>query len=153
MRNISFLFAIVVIFNYLLLNVLADNKYYLISIRRSTKDKEYDKESKRVQNKIDNLVNDRMNDIYDIIIDNTDSYKTKNGTLDEKLEELSISNQLRKRGENQIFKFINRNRNSRKNNNSYNLDSVMDYIPFESNLVSHICPASNYYIVIAYLSE
>jgi subtilisin family serine protease len=90
---------------FLILNILicyiekvsGENNYYIISIRRSSKDKEYDDASKKVQLAIDELVNDRMNDIYDIISEHQDTYIKKNGEQDEKLEELVSSSQLKKR--------------------------------------------------------
>jgi len=167
MKLYSLCFTIVVMFNYLIEHVLAGNTYYMISIRRSRKDKEYDKVSKKVQNEIDLFVNDKMNDIYDIIADNKNTYIKSNGKLDKKLKELFNFSQLKKRNENEfneniIYKiqFINRNRpqvdfnniklKKRHNNNK---EKEVEYIPFESKLLIHICPVSNYYVIIAYLSD
>ncbi|ORX65296.1 subtilisin-like protein [Anaeromyces robustus] len=67
----------------------------------------------------------------------------------------------RRRGKKQKYLFINKNRpnniyqrsilSSPNFNNKTTID--IDFIPFESNLVNHICPISNYYTVNAYLSE
>eukprot|EP00833_Pecoramyces_ruminatium_P009305 jgi/Orpsp1_1/1183337/evm.model.c7180000084756.1 len=149
-----------------------ENAYYIVSIRRNETDKSYDDETACVQTAIDELVNTRMNDIYNIIKDNKESYKLKNGKLDEKLNEITkMQSLLKKRSntktseeseksddevdisesdEKPVFKFINKNRPSRNVQSS----SVNDeYISIESNLVSHICPISNYYAIKVYLSE
>ncbi|ORX80881.1 hypothetical protein BCR32DRAFT_268641 [Anaeromyces robustus] len=171
MKNYPFYFSMVVIFNYFILNVLADNHYYIVSIRRYSNDKEYDKSSKQIQNSIDELVNDRMNDIYEIIADNTETYKLNNGQLDKKLEELTIISQLKKRSEIDTkeidtneedrkykFFFINSNRPQNFHNFKRSLNSTItkeeiEYIPIESNLVIHICPILNYYAIVAFLSD
>ncbi|ORX75595.1 subtilisin-like protein [Anaeromyces robustus] len=159
MSNCFFLLTIIVLFNYFILNVLAENSYYIISIRRNSKDVEYDKASEEVQNSIDKLVNDRMNDIYDIISKNRESYINENGKIDEKLNELDETLQLIKK-RNVInstikktqFKFINKNRISKQKINKKEKREE-EFIPLESKLVIHICPVSNYYVIIAYLSD
>eukprot|EP00833_Pecoramyces_ruminatium_P001180 jgi/Orpsp1_1/1175212/evm.model.c7180000053020.1 len=208
MKIYKYYLIIIIIFNYFFLNVLAENKYYLISIKRNPNDKEYDKAGQKVQDAIDELVNDRMNDVYDIIEENKETFKTKNGKYDEKLEELTIYSKLRKRDEEESdgkrnfkFSFINTNRlkknnknnkinnnnnnnnsnnnnkiktnnkKNNKNNNKYNknnnkynknnnnasINSInehdIEYIPIKSELVKHICPVLNYYVIMAYLSE
>jgi len=154
MKNFLFL-TLVVIFNYFVINVLAENEYYLVSIKAKS-NVEYDKASKKVQKKIDELVNDRMNDIYDVIVDNQEDY----GKNDEKLEEITETSKLRKRREKSKFQFINRNRGVKpedeENGKKHKLESrgvEEDLIPIESKLVIHVCPVADYYVVIAYLPE
>lgn len=164
---IHFLFIIVVIFNYGINNILAENNYYIIGIKRSDNDENYDKASKEVQKAVNILVNERMNDIYDIIGNNKDTYILENGKMDEVLNELN-NVELRRRNNdyNNIttkYSFINKNRrNKRKQNKTKNqnykpsLNSTVDsieYIPIESVMVSHICPITNYYAITAYLSD
>ncbi|ORX81449.1 subtilisin-like protein [Anaeromyces robustus] len=159
MKNYFFL-LLVVIFNYFIINVLAENEYYLVSIKG--KAIEYDKASKNDKKEINELVNDRMNDIYDVIIDNQDAY----GKNDEKIEEINEISKLRKRGEKIKFKFINHNRKEKEldnditdntdDNNDKSLKSRSieeDLIPFDSKLVIHVCPVADYYVVIAYIPE
>lgn len=172
-----FYFIIVVIFNYFLSTVLAENNFYIISIRRSKNDKNYDDADEEVQEAIDELTNDRMNDIFEIISDNTETYRLPNGKMDEKLNELSKTTKLlRKRSEdnllnNKKFKlqFINRyrpqhlrngktskNSSSRSKSKSVKEEKVnenIEYIPIESNLVDFICPILNTYAILAYLSD
>ena len=177
MNYYSLFFIIIEIFE-LIIKVYAENNYYIVSIRRSENDKEYDKESEEIQNAIDNLVNDRMNDIYEIIIDNADTYILENGEKDEKLNELeNIS--LKKRNNinkniNYIFNNTNRpksnnyklNFNSKSNNYKRNFNSTEfeienglsnnddeEYIYIDSNLINHICPVANYYAINVYLSD
>jgi len=146
MKNYLFL-SLVVIFNYFVINVLAKNEYYLISIKGDSNE-EYDKASKKIQRKIDSLVNDRMNDIYDVIAENREAYKD-----DKKIEEVAVTSQLRKRSDKQTkIQFINKNR-PQKTGMSLNAADDVELIPFESKLVVHIAPVSNYYVVIAYLPE
>ncbi|ORX76769.1 hypothetical protein BCR32DRAFT_271075 [Anaeromyces robustus] len=141
--------------------VFSENAYYIIGIRRNKSDKNYYNESTSVQDKIDKLVNDRMNDIYDVIQDNKETYYLENGDMDQKLDELN-SNPLKKRNKkDKKFLFINKTKQSNKNfkrslnsTESFKFnDSFIEYIPFESNLVSYVCPISNYYAIIVYLSE
>ncbi|ORX81450.1 subtilisin-like protein [Anaeromyces robustus] len=159
MKNYFFL-LLVVIFNYFIINVLAENEYYLVSIKG--KAIEYDKASKKDKKEINELVNDRMNDIYDVIIDNQDVY----GKNDEKIEEINEISKLRKRGEKIKFKFINHNRKEKESDNDItdntddNNDKSLksrsieeDLIPFDSKLVIHVCPVADYYVVIAYIPE
>jgi len=91
MNNCKLLFTIIVLFDYCLLKALAENNYYIVSILRNKNDKEYDNESNQVKKDIDKLVNDRMNDIYDIILENKDTYILENDTTDEKLIELTTN--------------------------------------------------------------
>jgi len=166
MNYYSLFFIIIEIFE-LIIKVYAENNYYIISIRRSENDKEYDNESEEIQNAIDNLVNDRMNDIYEIIIDNTDTYILENGEKDEKLNELEIIS-LKKRNninKNKKFRFINKNRPKSNNyKRSYNSTEFEiengisnnddeEYISMESVLINQICPVGNYYAINVYLSD
>jgi len=129
MNNCTSIFKIFIIFSYLFHGLLAKNNYYLISIRRSSNDKEYDKESITTQIAINRVVNDIMNDIYEIIEKHKETYALKDGSIDEKLNELKVSTKLRKRGNNEKnnnkkmkFHFISNNRpfelNNKKNNNN-----------------------------------
>ncbi|ORX42197.1 subtilisin-like protein [Piromyces finnis] len=176
MSNYSFLLTIVVVFNYLLSFASAENNYYIISIQRSKKDKEYDDESFRVQQEISKLVNDRMNDIYDIVSDNKDSYELEDGSLDKNLKELDETSHLRRRSESTDDKEVKFNffKNHRRNNleseseSHHSISSTnstssspnanlenekVEYIPLESKIVSPICPVLNYYAIRAYLSD
>ena len=149
----SLIFTIVVIFNYLISVTLAENKYYIIGIKRSDNDTIYDDESIQVQQSIDKLVNDRMNDIYNIIIENKDTYTLENGKMDEKLKELNHSNLLKKRDTSMAtvkFKFFNDKRTSGR---SHKLKRSDNLIPLKSEMVDHICPINNYYTIRAYLSD
>ncbi|ORX52546.1 subtilisin-like protein [Piromyces finnis] len=101
------------------------------------------------------MVNERMNDIYDAISDNKDTFKLEDGKIDEKLNEIETSS-LRKRGKNSNVKtkFLFQNKNRKSKTTSQGLsNSNVEYIPFESQLVSHLCPVLNYYTVKAYLSK
>ncbi|ORX79673.1 subtilisin-like protein, partial [Anaeromyces robustus] len=144
MKNISFLFTIIVVFNYLINVTLADNNKYLIAIQRKKSDKPYDKASEKVQNAIDELVNDRLNDIYNIIKDNKESY----GKSDEKIKEIES---IEKRSlENKKFRFADKtHRGKSKSKRAENPDEI----PLDSKLVNPLCPGTNYYIVTAYLSD
>jgi len=158
MKNLSFVLIIVVLFNYITLT-LAENNYYIISIRRSKKDKDYDEAGKKVQNEIDELVNDRMNDIYDIISENEETFILDNGKQDKKLEELESTKLKKRSGNIKKFRFVNKNRPQVSNVNenfkrSSNLiEENEEEVEIESQLVSHVCPVLNYYTVVAYLSD
>jgi len=159
MKSYKLLFTISFLLNYCLLNVLAENNYYIVSILRNKNDKYYE-ESEQIQNAIDKLVNDRMNDIYDMILENKDTYTTENGKIDEKLNELKITSQLRKQDGNKKTKFLFINNNIFNQNRSFNETSLVEgdnkeieYIPIDSDLVSHICPILNYYAIRVYLSD
>ncbi|ORX80377.1 subtilisin-like protein [Anaeromyces robustus] len=140
--------------------IYAENAEYIIAIRRKENDENYIHASPEVQKKIDELVNDKMNDIYEIIEDKRDTYFLDNGEMDNNLNELENVNQLRKRS-NKITKFYFINTSSLKRINDYkkrslditNSNSTIEYIPFESNIINHVCPVSNYYTVNAYLSD
>ncbi|ORX80249.1 subtilisin-like protein [Anaeromyces robustus] len=108
--NSSHLILIIITFN-IFVNILAENAYYVISIKRNENDKNFDDESKAIQTKIIELVNDRMNDIYEIIEDNMDTYHSENGEMNEILKEISL-NSLKKRQFDKPIKynFINKNR-------------------------------------------
>jgi len=149
--SFSFLFLIiVVIFDYLN-PVFAENDFYVVSIRRSENDKAYDEASVKEQNAVDDLVNDRMNDIYDIIEENKETYADEDGTIDEKLDEFE-SLPLRKRNAfKRKIKFLNLNRLKKKEKRSEEED--IEYVYFKSQIVYHICPVSNYYVIRAYLSD
>eukprot|EP00833_Pecoramyces_ruminatium_P016134 jgi/Orpsp1_1/1190166/evm.model.d7180000077128.1 len=182
MNNYLFLFVIVVIFNYCFLDVLAKNNYYIVSIRRNKNDKYYDNESSENQKKIDEFVNERMNTIYDVIVDNNDTYFSKNGTINtdtylsneettnDILNELLSINKLKKRSENNKivkFDFIDPNRPKKYDHEQYHskrsLNSTLtsnsndeidiEYQPIKSKILYHICPILNYYAVQAYLSD
>lgn len=171
MNNYIYFFLIVISLNYFITNVLAENYYYIVSIRRNKNDKYYDKATILDQYAIDELVNDRMNDIYDLIFEYKWTYILKNGKDDEKLKEFKTSTLLRKRDgimNNKIFKFrfINKNRQNTQFNkyrrslnetttttSSSSNENEIEYIPFESELVSHVCPVLNYYVVRVYLSD
>eukprot|EP00833_Pecoramyces_ruminatium_P015252 jgi/Orpsp1_1/1189284/evm.model.d7180000070872.1 len=126
-----------------------ENNNYIVSIRRSVKDKEYDNADVEVQRAIDELVNDRMNDIYEIISKNVHTY----GKQDEKLNELKKVG-LMKRDLHQNLRFKNKNRiQSYHNYIKRSSNSTETEIEIESELVSHICPILNYYAIKAYLSD
>jgi len=155
------LLIIVIIFNYFI-GVYSENSYYIVSILRNESDKNYDHESEKNQLLIDILLNDRMNDIYHIIEENKDTFLLDNGKQDEKLKELDTVVSLRKRNENGIEKKL-LFKNNRKNSGNHlkrdslelttSTNSTIEYIPIESELVNYGCPISNYYAIIAYLSD
>jgi len=149
----TLLILIIVIFNFIEI-VHSENSYYIVSVRRSQDDESYDEASSNIQQAIDELVNDRMNDIYDIIEENKDSYITPEGLVDQRLKELE-SHTLQKRNKRRVkFRFINRNRpESEKRFKKRAYENSIQYIPFESKLVYHICPISNYYAIRVYLSD
>jgi len=167
MNVFKFYFKIVVIFNYFILNTLAGNNYYLVGIRRSKKDVAYEDATENIQNAIDKMVNDRMNSIYNIISDNKNTFKLKNGKIDKKLDELEKIKKLQKRGledDNEIkIDFINPNefvfkkKTHKVNNVKRSLNSTItdddEKIQLKSELVSHLCPVGNIYVVSAYLSD
>ncbi|KAL6613017.1 subtilisin-like protein [Neocallimastix californiae] len=134
MNNYTLIFKIFIIFSYLFHCLLAENNYYLISIRRSSNDKEYDKESISTQIAINKVVNDRMNDIYEIIENHKETYTLKDGSIDEKLNELEVSSKLKKRGNNEKnnnkimkFHFTSNNRPFKinmKNDNNNNINNI-----------------------------
>ncbi|ORX77387.1 hypothetical protein BCR32DRAFT_328936 [Anaeromyces robustus] len=156
--NIYFSYIIILLFNYII-GIYAENAYYIVTILRKKSDNNYDDESQEIQQKIDELVNDRMNDIYNVIEDNKESYKSRNGKQDKKLNELNTA-PLKKRQNKKKTKyfFVNkRNKNHFKRfielSNLNNTEIDTEYIPFESKLVNYICPISNYYAINVYLSE
>eukprot|EP00833_Pecoramyces_ruminatium_P017858 jgi/Orpsp1_1/1191890/evm.model.d7180000089183.1 len=144
----------VVIFNYYISTSFAENDFYIIGIKRDDNDDDYDNSSKQVRESIDKLVNDRMNDIYDIIENNKDTFILDNGEIDEKLNELENS-KLKKRDVKKTIRYNFINKNRRINTRFYkrSLNSTIDYIPKESDIVAHICPVKNYYTIKAYLSD
>ncbi|ORX75743.1 subtilisin-like protein [Anaeromyces robustus] len=158
MKN-QFLFIFIFTFVHCFIYAFAENAYYIVSIRRNKNDTNYDEASLTVQNKIDSIVNERMNDIYQLIIDNKDSYILENGKLDEKLNELNKSLKSKRHLKKEKFQFINPNRQTKnKNKNNDNKNKISYYtenqfIPIESELVVHICPVSNYYAIKAYFSD
>ena len=100
-----------------------------------------------------------------IILENKDSYTLKDGKLDEKLEELEmVSLKKRSNDNNNEIKLIFNNRNRPKNtmkmpsSNSkrsiqiHNTTNI-EYVPFDSKLVSYNSPILNYYTINVYLSE
>jgi len=158
------------------------NEYYMISIRRDSNDIQYHKANEDFQNEIDEFVNDRMNDIYNIIVEDKDTYLNEEGELDEKMKELTVNSNLIKRTDTESsrnkeykFKFINENKDLRRNKKNLNKrkenlnksllnkinkknikdhsENNVEYIPYRSDLVKHICPVKNYYVVSAYLSD
>jgi len=159
MKKLSLVLIIVEFFNYIAFT-LAGNNYYIISIRRNKKDKEYDEASKNVQNAIDELVNDRMNDIYDIISENEETFKLDNGKQDKKLEELESTKLMKRNGNIKKIRFVNPNRPqvSKVNENFKRSSDLIEeneeeIIEIESQLVKHVCPVLNYYTIVAYLSD
>ncbi|ORX83278.1 subtilisin-like protein [Anaeromyces robustus] len=158
MNNHFLLFATIILLNFCV-GVFSQNDYYVVAILRKDTDNNYDDESKTIQDKIDQLVNDRMNDIYDVIEDNKDSYILKNGEMDEKLDELDSVQNRKRDNRTRKFLFINRARpnttfHKRSLENEVNSgNSTVEYIPFESDLVSHVCPISNYYAITVYLNK
>jgi len=152
MKNIKLIFFLITITYFIIAS--ASNNNYIISIRRSKEDADYDEVSKKIRYEIDELVNDRMNDIYDIISNNENTYVLEDGKIDEKLNELS-SSKLKKRNErNSKFRFISGNGPQKSfSSNKRSLDPENEEIEIESELVTHICPTLNYYIVSAYLSD
>ncbi|ORX78349.1 subtilisin-like protein [Anaeromyces robustus] len=157
MSKIYFIFSIIVFFNYFI-NTLAENSFYICSIRKSENDKVYDDESVKVQNEINELVNDRMNDIYNLIEDNKGTFILENGKLDEKLNEIESLNLRKRNDENKKLYFINPNRVDSNDINIYkrsfnSTDSDVEYIPVELNILHHISPILNYYTILVYLSD
>ncbi|ORX79050.1 subtilisin-like protein [Anaeromyces robustus] len=166
MKSLLFIFTIVVLFNYII-NVYAENDYYMVSIKSHKNHKNYDDESKSVQRAIDVLVNERLNDIYDIIEENKDTYILENGQMDEKLKELDsviLKKRNNKNNENTKLFFINNLRQSniinfqknihkRSDNSTENLNDKVEYIPVDSKLVSPMCPVGKNYAVSIYASE
>jgi len=158
MNRFSLILLIVVTFNYFV-NVYAENSYYICAVIRKEKDDYYDDATEKVQTKIDKLVNERMNDIYTIIKENKHTYVLENGKMDKKLKELESSNEKRDLG-NKKFLFINEKRSlhqfrsqSLYKRSTSNNDDDDDLIPYNSKLVSHICPIKNYYAIRVYLSD
>ncbi|ORX75610.1 subtilisin-like protein [Anaeromyces robustus] len=156
MKYDSTFFKIIVIFSYFINIILAENSYYIVSIQRTKKDKNYDNSSKKVQIAIDQLVNDRLNDIYNLIEQYKDTYKLSNGKLDENLKELDLyfnNKNKRSNEENGVKrKFLFLNSNRPQNINLYKRSSE-ELIPIDSSLASPLCPVSNYYAVGVYLSD
>ena len=113
------------------------------------------------------MVNDRMNSIYNIISKNKKTFRLKNGKIDKKLNELEKIKKLQKRdfkGDNEIkIDFINPNefvfkkKTHKVNNVKRSLNSTItdddEKIQLKSELVSHLCPVGNIYVVSAYLSD
>eukprot|EP00833_Pecoramyces_ruminatium_P014631 jgi/Orpsp1_1/1188663/evm.model.d7180000066364.1 len=145
-KQIILLFLLITIFYYII-PIYAENENYIVAIRRDKTDKNFDHESLENQREIGELVNERMNDIYDIIVDNKDTYILENGKMDEKLEEIENTNSMRKRS----FKktkllFVNTRRGNYDNDHrdfaKRSLDliqqnnSTEEYIPIESKLVT-----------------
>jgi len=177
MKNYSFFFVIVVIFNYCILNTLAKNNFFIITIQRDVKDKKYYDYNFYDQSEFTEFVNDRMNEIYDIIVENKDTYNTKNETVDVNLGEIDNTNNLRKRHEGDEivkFDFFSNRKNSlskrsfghryyphpipSSNSTSFNYKTKhgknkIRYIPIDSTLVKPICPILNSYAVNVYLSS
>ncbi|ORX65137.1 hypothetical protein BCR32DRAFT_250760 [Anaeromyces robustus] len=165
MNNYFLLFKVILILN-CFIGVYTENtknEKYMIAILRKKSDNNYYDESPTIQDKIDDFVNDKMNEIYNIIEENKDSYILSNGKQDEKLKELD-SVLLEKRSDLNITKkisFINKfgRKNSKyspdnlsSNYSKRSKDSMVEYIPFESKLVNHICPIKNFYAISVYLS-
>ena len=179
MKNYSFFLVIVVIFNYCILNTLAKNNFFIITIQRDVKDKKYYDYNFFDQSKFTEFVNDRMNDIYDIIAENKDTYNTNNETVDVNLGEIDNTYHLRKRNDgtqDEIVKFdffSNRKNSLSKRSfdhrhNSYPIPfsnsttiknktqhgkNRIKYIPIDSTLVKPICPILNTYAINVYLSS
>jgi len=161
MNKHFFLFIIIILLNYCI-SIYTKNAYYIVAIIREETDQNYYDESKEIQYKIDKLVNDRMNDIYDIIIDNKESYLLQNGEMDKKLDELNEIPSEKLNDKTKQFLFINKNKSNNNSkdylNNNPNPyfnsnNTTIEYIPFQSNLIRHVCPINNYYAISVYLSE
>jgi len=148
MNNYKIYLSIVVIFNYLVLKVLADNNYYMIGIKINSKNIKYEEANEEIQNEFDQFINERMNNIYNIIVDNKETYALKNGTIDKKLNELKKISKIRKRNlnENTITKieFINSNaiilkkksNKSKENPVSIKSKKSIEYIQLDSSLIN-----------------
>jgi len=158
MNRNFFIFLIVIIFNYII-NVYAENSYYICAVIRNENDKYYDDAGEEVQIAIDELVNERMNDIYTIIRDNRNTYLLENGEMDEILNELQYSTIKKRSIENKKLLFVNEKRSinhfrSQKfYKRSLSLTEEDELIAYDSHLVSHICPIKNYYAIRVYLSD
>jgi len=175
MNNYKFYFSVVVIFNYLIQYVIANNNYYMIGIKRKPKDINYDDASEEIQNEINELVNKRMNNIYNVIDNLRDIYIPKNKNvkktkIDKKLEELNKFSQLKKRNlegnkkinidfinKNAILLKKNRNRKAKdfsiNNKSKENSKENVEHIQLDSSLVNHLFPLSDKYLIQAYLSD
>ncbi|ORX80250.1 subtilisin-like protein [Anaeromyces robustus] len=159
MNSTHLIFVAFIAFN-AFINALAENAYYIISIKRNDNDKNFDDESDTVQTQIVELVNDRMNEIYEIIENNMDSYRLENGKMDEKLNEITL-NSLKKRHYNKLvkFNFINKSRpvdisiNDKYKRSINSTDLALEYISIDSDLIGYICPVLNYYTIKAYLTD
>jgi len=158
MNRHFFTLLVIAIFNYII-NVYAENSYYICAVIRDESDKYYDDAEEEVQIAIDELVNERMNDIYTIIKDNKKSYLLENGELDEVLKELESSTIKKRSIENKKLLFVNEKRsiNHFRPQNMYkrslSLTEEDELIAHDSQLVSHICPIKNYYAIRVYLSD
>ncbi|ORX75191.1 subtilisin-like protein [Anaeromyces robustus] len=160
--NKHFILFIIVFLVNCFVGINAENDYYIVAILRNSTDGYYDDESISYQKTLDKFINDKMNDIYTIIDNNKESYILKNGMLDKKLDELDNIN-LKKRHNNinQKILFINERRSnyhlmdhpSSNSKKKVKKSLNIDYIPFESNIVRHLCPINNYIAIVVYLSE
>jgi len=158
MNNYIFLFLLIALLNYITL-IYAENDYYIVAIGKKGNDTIYNDKTPELQLKFDIFVNDKMNDIYEVIEKHKNSYILQNGKMDEKLEELNNSVQLRKRSNKRKHKFLFTNK-IRKNNHkklkkhfSELKDTEIEYIQYSSKLVNHICPIKNYYAIRVLLSK
>ncbi|ORX78420.1 subtilisin-like protein [Anaeromyces robustus] len=150
MNNYFLLFNAILLLN-CIIGIYAKNANYLVGIIRKETDKNYDDESLIIQSEIDEFVNDKMNEIYSIIKRYKDSY----GEQDEKLKELNSFSLEKRFDKTKKLLFINEIRNSTAIPSKFSKRSgnfKIDYIPTKSELVSHICPIKNYYVINAYLS-
>jgi len=79
--------------------------------------------------------------------------------MDERLNELNKSSQLRKRSNKRKKKFIFKNNLKKKNNEKLKEhfsklnNTEIEYISYLSKLVNHICPIKDYYTIRVLLSE
>jgi len=159
MKPYHLIFLIILIFDNFRGLICSKNIYYIVAIQRKNTDKNYNNESYEIQEIIDELVNDRMNDIYNIIEENKSTYILDNGEIDEKLEELEFLNLIKRNNGNdnnkkRKFIFINRNKEILNKNikRSTISNEIEEMVPVHSNLISHLCPISNYFAIRVYLS-
>ena len=118
------------------------NNYYMIAILRDVNDINYDDTSLDKQIAVNKLINDRMNEILYIIYENRDSYED-----DEILKKENIEN-LFPTKDNKDYLFKHSYRTELSNGLNTN-----DLIPLDISLVYPLCTVSNYFVIVAYLSN
>lgn len=112
-------------------NETMENKKYKYIFMNSHRSQKYFKKFKRSMPVTPQMENSDNSDNSDNI-DTSNTFNTFNNTTT--TTSGTTTNSLEKEGEQYV-------------------DEDIEYIPFESNLVVHVCPILNYYAVIAYLSE